>query len=31
MARELNPISFNKSNKRDMELLNYVDSLGVSF
>ena len=31
MARELKPISFNNSNRKDMELLNYVDSLGVSF
>ena len=31
MARELKNISFNKSNKKDMELLNHVDSLGVSF
>lgn len=31
MARELKNISFNKSNRKDMELLNHVDSLGVSF
>lgn len=31
MPRELKPVSFNPNTKSDIEILNYIDELGVSF